>query len=288
MHVHPAESQFFFYSLGGPTKGSQIFPSIFSLEEGRHQNTETMDSSSEPSSSSASSSSSSSSDAGPSTPPSKHTSLSSIKGDDDVPAWQQPYTFHTLKNQERFENPSADGFDHEELQRLTAPHLESFNALWAADPAVSLPAGAKSTTVLSEGVGLLEKSIRNIRPRVVFDGTDEAMKRGDLGNRLEFIIENVTLGRPMSNEKGRTALQSRIFPAEVCMLSSPFVSGCLLTDTTLGKRTTHYIQSEAECARLLECQWPSKAVRRVRFGPDPRHGQVEPVQHPGHEQQRAC
>lgn len=173
-----------------------------------------MDSSS---ASSSASSSSASSDAGPSTPPSKHSDLASIsaKGDGEVPAWQQPYTFHTLKTQQRFESPSKDAFDHEELQKLTSPHLESFNALWAADPSVNLPAGARSTTVLSEGVGLLEKSIRNIRPRVVFDGTDETIKNGSLGNRLEFKIESVTLGRPVSNEKGRNALQSRIFPAEV-------------------------------------------------------------------------
>ena len=68
--------------------------------------------------------------------------------------------------------------------------------------------------MINEGVGLLEKTIAKIPPRVIFDGTEESISKGDLGNRLSFSIESVNLGRPTSTDKGRSGMQSRIFPVE--------------------------------------------------------------------------
>lgn len=165
------------------------------------------------------SSSSSQSSAGPSTPPSSHSLLpANGKGQEEVgerPPWQQPHTFHTLRIQDRFENPSDTHFEHSDLQDLVAPHIESFNALWSLDPSVEPGKGSrKGGPVINEGVGLLEKTIAKIPPRVIFDGTEESISKGDLGNRLSFSIESVNLGRPTSTDKGRSGMQSRIYPVE--------------------------------------------------------------------------
>lgn len=175
-------------------------------------------SSSSASLSSPSGSSSRESSAGPSTPPAVHASpLGKNKADDGaaLEPWQQPHTFHTLRLQDRFENPSEAAFDHPELQDLVAPHIESFNALWSQDPSVDPPKGSNSAiSSIAEGVGLLEKTIARIPVRVIFDGTEESIAKGVLGNRLSFQIESVYLGKPVSNDKGRSGLQSRVFPAE--------------------------------------------------------------------------
>lgn len=159
------------------------------------------------------------SSAGPSTPQVSHSLLpSNGKGsheENGLADWQQPHTFHTLQIQDRFENPSDDHFEHLELQNLVAPHIESFNALWSFDPSVEPPNGSRNgAPIVGEGVGLLEKTITKIPPRVCFDGTEESISKGNLGNRLSFRIESVNLGKPTSTDKGRNGLQSRIYPAE--------------------------------------------------------------------------
>lgn len=165
------------------------------------------------------SSSSAEESAGPSTPPASHALLPSKgkkPGQEPVLAdWQQPHTFHTLRIQDRFENPSSTEFEHPDLQDLVAPHIESFNALWSHDPSVEPPKGSRNgAPFVGEGVGLLEKTIAKIPPRVVFDGTEETIAQGNLGNRLSFRIESISLGKPTSTDKGRSGLQSRIYPAE--------------------------------------------------------------------------
>lgn len=179
--------------------------------------------------SSSSSSSVTSDEVGPSTPRTVHAEITpldkSIKKDrssdmilSSADDWKKPYTFHTLRTQNRFENPSETEFEHPDLQALVAPHIESFNALWSADPTVASPNQDGSSMAnkagLGEGVGLLEKSMRNILPRVIFDATPEDIAQGKFGNRLQFHMESVTLSKPTSSEKGRSALQSRIYPTE--------------------------------------------------------------------------
>lgn len=168
-------------------------------------------------------SSSPSSSPGPSTPTSSHAILASpsrkarsLEEDQNTvvkPWWKEnPQSFHTLHMQDRFEEPSSSRFEHQDLQSLVAPHIESFNALWSANPSVE-PSGSSRTT-FGEGVGLLEKSIRNIPPRVIFDAAESERQQGRLGNRMELRVEGVNLARPTSTEKGRTALHSRVYPAE--------------------------------------------------------------------------
>ena len=197
------------------------------------------------SSSSGSSGSSSSSD-GPATPPSTHASLpGSLKeargsaadiNDGSAPAaapWLEPHTFHTLRTQARFQQPSADAFDHPDLQALTAPHIESFNALWAEDPSLDAggdrgAAGASTFSslplpggALGEGVGLLAKALQNLPPRVVFDGkgaNGEELQPGPgvgRGNRLQISIDSVSLGRPQVSDRARGAVGKKMFPSEV-------------------------------------------------------------------------
>ena len=49
----------------------------------------------------------------------------------DRARWDEPYTFQTLAMQQRFMRPSTQQLDVPALHELTAPHVESFNALWA-------------------------------------------------------------------------------------------------------------------------------------------------------------
>ena len=144
---------------------------------------------------------------------------------EDIQGWKEPHTFHTLDLAERFREPSADEFDHPELQKLVAPHIESFNMLWSDDPTVDAlkPKASthKSEAKLAEGEGLLAKAIRKIPSRVIYDGkgaSEEQWENGQaarMGNRLEIWCESITMGRPQVVERARDAKERRIFPAEV-------------------------------------------------------------------------
>ncbi|CAO1626187.1 unnamed protein product [Parajaminaea phylloscopi] len=156
---------------------------------------------------SSASSSSSSSSPGPSTP----TGSTSALNDD-------PFTFHTLKNVERFKSPPSQGIVNPSLQDLIAPHLESFNALFSQDPSISSnkdhstprDGAAVSTT---QGNGLLDMAVRKISPKVVFDRVQEpGTQPGERGNRLELAIESITLSRPTQTGTGGEV--RRVWPIE--------------------------------------------------------------------------
>jgi DNA-directed RNA polymerase I subunit RPA2 len=72
-------------------------------------------------------------------------------------------TFQTLEREAHFRRPPTDTTAHPELQKLVAPHIDSFNALF-------------------DSGGLLEAAIKDIQPKVVWDGKG---KESDRGNRLE-------------------------------------------------------------------------------------------------------
>lgn len=118
------------------------------------------------------------SSSGPGTPPEP----SAMMGDKDaeLASWNEPHTFHTLSRQRRFMHPKHDARDVPELREITRPHVESFNALWAEDPSIDAAPG-----VGLEGMGLLERSLQTLPPRVVFDGHGG---EGDKGNRLESTL----------------------------------------------------------------------------------------------------
>ena len=139
---------------------------------------------------------------GPSTPP------ESVQGDD---AWKMPHTFRTLDMQRRFMKPSKSGWDVPALREITRPHIESFNALWAEDPSVDAPGSADKLGM--EGVGLLERSVQSLAPRVVFDNTG-GEGSASRGNRLEMRIDAVSLSRPMVPDRAKDALDRRVYPDE--------------------------------------------------------------------------
>ncbi|WFD30693.1 DNA-directed RNA polymerase [Malassezia sp. CBS 17886] len=156
---------------------------------------------------------------GPGTPPEvtepEDVSTALTKADNErkthgaAPGWQAPHTFHTVAMQERFMHPTDSGIDVSALRELTRPHIESFNALWVEDP--SMEGSAQLDSVGAEGTGLLEKSLRTLPSRVVFDAHGDG---GDLGNRLELRIDSVSLARPMVPDRAKDALDRRVFPDE--------------------------------------------------------------------------
>ncbi|CAO1613300.1 unnamed protein product [Jaminaea pallidilutea] len=153
-------------------------------------------------------SSSASSEAGPSTPTGQPSS-------DD-------FTFHTSNNVEQFKNPPKSQFVNPSLQDLIAPHLESFNALFSADPSISstpdhsTPSHAalssSSIHANAHSGGLLDKAIQRIPQRVVFDRPQEAGQ--DRGNRLELTIDSITLGKPTQTGAGPGGEVKRAWPIE--------------------------------------------------------------------------
>lgn len=137
--------------------------------------------------------------------------------------WDRPYTFHTLEQFQRFQQPSKDEFQHPELLELSAPQIESFNMLWSDDPSVTpTPAQAKALGPQKkpEGEGLLAKAVRSIQPRVSFDGhgaSPEQWLSGEayaMGNRLEMWIDNVNLARPAASERSEGVRDPYVYPSE--------------------------------------------------------------------------
>ncbi|WFD41469.1 DNA-directed RNA polymerase [Malassezia psittaci] len=155
-------------------------------------------------SSSPTSDSASSSSSEPGTPPDAGNDMMNIN-DKQPAAWNEPHTFHTLAVQKRFMHPSTHGRDVPELREVSRPHIESFNALWAENPSIDA-----YTKVGLEGMGLLERSLQTLSPRVVFDGQGDQ----DKGNRLEFRIDAVSLSRPQVPDRAKDALDRRVFPDE--------------------------------------------------------------------------
>ena len=170
--------------------------------------------------SSASSSSSRSSFDGPSTPPDTvHSLPNSLKAarqeagiDTEEPLWKKRHTFFPLERQERYSAPTDNGFVAPELTELVAPNIESFNALWAEDPSLDPPASVAVSGFVNEGTGLLEKSLRRLAPRIVFDGQGDA--NNGLGNRITLRMDSVNLSKPLINERAKGVRERRVFPTE--------------------------------------------------------------------------
>ncbi|RUP17074.1 hypothetical protein BC936DRAFT_139472, partial [Jimgerdemannia flammicorona] len=107
-----------------------------------------------------------------------------------------PTTFDTLKREQAFRNPSDKEFQTPSLQKVAAPHLESFNAM--------LEYG-------DDKYGLLEMAVADIGHKAVFDGKG---KDGKLGNKLSFWIDKVMIQRPMLSDKETRSIERKIFPTE--------------------------------------------------------------------------
>lgn len=88
------------------------------------------------------------------------------------------YSFNTLERERRFRFPSEISHDAPELEELTAPHIQSFDALFQG---ATTPAG---TPVPGDaGKGLLELAVKDLKSKVVFDG--KGKEQGKLGNKIE-------------------------------------------------------------------------------------------------------
>jgi len=90
----------------------------------------------------------------------------------------QPSSFDTLAREKRFKKPNAQSADHDILNELVSPHIQSFNALFEDS---GLPVGD------GEGDGFLAAGLKQIGEKVVFDragtvGSGEG--RGGWGNKL--------------------------------------------------------------------------------------------------------
>ncbi|CAE6506232.1 unnamed protein product [Rhizoctonia solani] len=116
--------------------------------------------------------------------------------------------FDTLRREDAFRNPSKTGNEVPILQELVAPHIESFNALFD-DSNLTLEDG--------DGKGLLSLGIKDMGPKVVFDGTGalgEASAAAGWGNRLSIRISDIAVGRPMVSDKDRNVVERQVYPSE--------------------------------------------------------------------------
>lgn len=86
-----------------------------------------------------------------------------------------PNSFRTLDRERAFTNPSTTETKYSAPQELVAPHYQSFDALFEGAPI------GKNGEV-SQSHGLMDLGIKDLLPKVVFDGKGED---GTLGNRLE-------------------------------------------------------------------------------------------------------
>jgi DNA-directed RNA polymerase I subunit RPA2 len=138
--------------------------------------------------------------------------------------YEDPFTFNTLNNVDQYKNPPPAQFVNPSLQDLIAPHLESFNALFSTDPSISSTADHSTTgpgssladaSRSNKNGGLLDRAVRNIPPRVVFDRVQETEMPSGRGNRLELRIEGITLGKPtQASGPSSSGEVRRVWPIE--------------------------------------------------------------------------
>ncbi|KAI5477061.1 DNA-directed RNA polymerase I subunit RPA2 [Pseudohyphozyma bogoriensis] len=112
-------------------------------------------------------------------------------------------SFRTLQRERAFAHPSHTGHEYPAPQELVAPHIHSFDALFEGAPN---PDGSINPTE-----GLLDLAIRDLEPKVIFDGKG---LNGTLGNKLEIKIDNLLIGKPMAPTKGTGSSERRIYPTE--------------------------------------------------------------------------
>ncbi|PVU99155.1 hypothetical protein BB559_000950 [Furculomyces boomerangus] len=105
--------------------------------------------------------------------------------------------FGTLQRQHFATNPS-DEFEYPELQKLGAPHIDSFNKIWESS-GKNLPP-------------LIDLAVADIGKVTVYDKKVDK-STGKYGNKLTYWFENVELFRPSHGGKDVTAGRN-IYPSE--------------------------------------------------------------------------
>jgi len=81
------------------------------------------------------------------------------------------YSFNTLDRENAFRHPSTSGPKYPAPQALVAPHIHSFDALFEGAP---LEEGG-----VSASEGLLNLAIKDLTPKVLFDGRGQDGKPGN-------------------------------------------------------------------------------------------------------------
>ncbi|KAG8840129.1 hypothetical protein FRB91_006515, partial [Serendipita sp. 411] len=114
------------------------------------------------------------------------------------------HSFETLTREKNFLNPPSKGHVNPALDRLAAPHIESFNSIFDDN---GLERGD------TDGSGLLSLGLKEIGSKAVFSGNTSDPEK-PLGARLAIWIEKVTVGRPMVSDKDRHSTERRVFPSE--------------------------------------------------------------------------
>ncbi|KAG5436926.1 hypothetical protein PCANB_001336 [Pneumocystis canis] len=98
-------------------------------------------------------------------------------------------SFHTLEKEKLFRNPSKGNSAYPDLLTITAPHIESFNALTDDH--------------------LLNFAVQDIGKKSVFDEKNKGSR-----NKLSFRIEEVQIAKPTLPIRERTCINRKIFPSE--------------------------------------------------------------------------
>ncbi|CAG8705915.1 8120_t:CDS:2, partial [Ambispora leptoticha] len=98
-----------------------------------------------------------------------------------------------------FKNPSSTNFGVPALQEITAPHIESFNALFGHK-------GDKG--------GILQAAINDLQPMYVYDKLEETETETSRASFVKFWIDKITILRPMISENNVYAREKNLFPSE--------------------------------------------------------------------------
>ncbi|PVV05031.1 hypothetical protein BB560_000446 [Smittium megazygosporum] len=107
------------------------------------------------------------------------------------------YDFRTLDRQNRAINPT-DSFEYPALQKLGAPHIDSFNRIWEESGRNRPP--------------LIDLAVKDLGKYTIFDRKEE-FTGFEHGNKLTYWIEDVQLNRPTAIGK-ENAKSLLVYPAE--------------------------------------------------------------------------
>ncbi|KAJ2849531.1 hypothetical protein IWW36_002569 [Coemansia brasiliensis] len=105
--------------------------------------------------------------------------------------------FKTLERQQKAISPGNE-FEYPETQKLTLPHIESFNSIWEA-------AGPKTPSLMDVAVSLLGK-------HAMFDRKPDS--ESQLGTKITFWVDNVRLTHPSLATRETKSSNRLMYPTE--------------------------------------------------------------------------
>ncbi|KAJ2450503.1 hypothetical protein EV183_004245 [Coemansia sp. RSA 2336] len=105
--------------------------------------------------------------------------------------------FKTLERQQKAIHPDNE-FEYPETQKLTLPHIESFNSIWEA-------AGPKTPSLMDVAVSLLGK-------HAMYDRKPDS--ESQLGTKITFWVDNVRLSNPSLGAREAKSSNRLMYPTE--------------------------------------------------------------------------